>query len=671
MFIQFVKAYYEWMEESGQTINLARNITDYRDIDSTLDQYITHFQNEYLYGLPLYVQGDKRYLVKHVLDVYRSKGTIEGYKLLFRLLYNEDIEIYVPKNDILKTSDGTWVKQKYLEVTYTSNINSLENKLIAGAFSGATAVAENVVKRNINGRFINIIYISNISGDFLLNEPLIPASLYENQASINLNNYPYIVGSVNSVNIIDGGQNFAVGDIINSTVSLGTGARFRVLTVGPKRGITFTLRTPGYGFTANATRIITRTGTEPYQGTNAQFTYSLINQSPVTYSTQIIAGFDTITIDSASYGMYGNSAANVNNAINNAIIYVTTQAGQLSTVLTSNGGVDYISNPYTTVRDLIDGRYVNGTISFSNTSTIVTGTGNNFNTYFANGSFVKIVGGYNANTDTKYDYRIVRDVANGTYMTLDDYPSVNSNTAGKARLAVPLWRASFLTEETLDINGGIKGEDEYVESTAGMGNGSVFTADVLTGGLGYNAGEAISAAKAQAVTNIYIRSGGTGYTNGDVLVFVGGGTTAIANGHVNTYSNGTISSVSIDGEGSGYQTTPVVKVQSTTGSGATLYGQIGVSNSSVIQAQVLKSAVGYEEGYWTTTRGFLNSDKYIQDSYYYQDYSYAIKSSIDFTAYADIMKKVFHIAGNEFFGETYIVDEQDSPTSEGEITITY
>ena len=69
-FIQFVKAYYEWMEsdESDAVIKKARNLLTYRDVDSTLDAYLIHFQNKYLYGIPLYVKGDKRYLIKHILD---------------------------------------------------------------------------------------------------------------------------------------------------------------------------------------------------------------------------------------------------------------------------------------------------------------------------------------------------------------------------------------------------------------------------------------------------------------------------------------------------------------------------------------------------------------------------------------------------------------------------
>ena len=182
MFIQFMRAYYEWMEsnESDAVIRKSRNLLDYRDIDSTLDEYVSHFQNKYLYGMPLNFKGDKRFLIRHILDVYRSKGTIEGYKLLFKLLYGEDVEIYVPKNDVLKASDGTWIQQKYIEITDSPKSFSMESGVIVGVVSGATAVAENFVRRNVNGRYSQAFYVTNIIGTFLLNEALVPQSLVVN-----------------------------------------------------------------------------------------------------------------------------------------------------------------------------------------------------------------------------------------------------------------------------------------------------------------------------------------------------------------------------------------------------------------------------------------------------------------------------------------------------------
>jgi hypothetical protein len=116
-FVLFMKAYYEWLESSGNPVYQARRLYDYRDIDNTLEEFLEFFQKKYLYGIPFNVIANKRFLLKRILDVYRSKGTIQCYRLLFKLLYNEDIEIYLPGRDVLRISDGTWNEPRYLEVS--------------------------------------------------------------------------------------------------------------------------------------------------------------------------------------------------------------------------------------------------------------------------------------------------------------------------------------------------------------------------------------------------------------------------------------------------------------------------------------------------------------------------------------------------------------------------
>ena len=38
-FIAFVKAYYQWMEQTGNPLNISRNLLTYKDIDTTLDDW--------------------------------------------------------------------------------------------------------------------------------------------------------------------------------------------------------------------------------------------------------------------------------------------------------------------------------------------------------------------------------------------------------------------------------------------------------------------------------------------------------------------------------------------------------------------------------------------------------------------------------------------------------
>ena len=110
IFIDFMKAYYEWMETSGNIINVSRSLLEYDDIDQTMETFLKYFKNKYINSLPENILGDKRLLIKHILDLYRSKGADASYKLLFRMIFNEDIDIYVPGQYIFKLSDNDWTE---------------------------------------------------------------------------------------------------------------------------------------------------------------------------------------------------------------------------------------------------------------------------------------------------------------------------------------------------------------------------------------------------------------------------------------------------------------------------------------------------------------------------------------------------------------------------------
>ena len=205
----FMKSYYEWMESEGNPVGEARALFDHRDIDNTTEAFLQHFQKKYLYGIPFNVIINKRFLLKHILDVYRSKGSINCYKLLFRLIYNQDVEVYLPGLDILKPSDGTWVEPKYIEVTASPLLNDFIGQKVIGISSRVTAVIESYTREPINKNIIYTLNISNITPprrDFIIGEKIILADSPITEQEIN--DAPTIIGSLHHVNITNGGEDF-------------------------------------------------------------------------------------------------------------------------------------------------------------------------------------------------------------------------------------------------------------------------------------------------------------------------------------------------------------------------------------------------------------------------------------------------------------------------------
>ena len=113
----FVRAYYEWMETNGQMTDRSKNILDYQDLDKTTDEFYEYFKREILSLFPKNILSDKAITYKRIKDLYRSKGSEESFKLLFRILYNEDIDFYYPSQDILRASDGRWIQEQSIRLT--------------------------------------------------------------------------------------------------------------------------------------------------------------------------------------------------------------------------------------------------------------------------------------------------------------------------------------------------------------------------------------------------------------------------------------------------------------------------------------------------------------------------------------------------------------------------
>ena len=104
-------------------------------------------------------------------------------------------------------------------------------------------------------------------------------------------------------------------------------------------------------------------------------------------------------------------------------------------------------------------------------------------------------------------------------------------------------------------------------------------------------------------------------------------------------ANGTVSALSVITSGYGYVDGEILQFTSTSNA-----QHVGSVRSTV-------GAKGAGAGFYSSTRGFLSDDKYIQDGNYYQTFSYEINSSIDVSKYYDMVKAVVHTAGTALYGK--------------------
>ena len=114
-FILFLEAYYEFLEAQANTtltsnnlVTTAKTLRNIRDVDDSLDRFEKSFYNTYGALVPLEVQSNKALLFKHLLPLYRTKGSENSFKLLFQLVFGEDIDVILPKNNVLRASASNW-----------------------------------------------------------------------------------------------------------------------------------------------------------------------------------------------------------------------------------------------------------------------------------------------------------------------------------------------------------------------------------------------------------------------------------------------------------------------------------------------------------------------------------------------------------------------------------
>lgn len=100
-FVAFVEAYYEYLQNQGVDLTAAK------DLDNTMDEFIQYFKKELAPHLPNIVH-DERFILQHIRDQYLAKGSAASYKLLFRLLFGKNVELFYPGEQMLRASDGRW-----------------------------------------------------------------------------------------------------------------------------------------------------------------------------------------------------------------------------------------------------------------------------------------------------------------------------------------------------------------------------------------------------------------------------------------------------------------------------------------------------------------------------------------------------------------------------------
>lgn len=366
-FIAFIEAYYEYLEQanttlaSGKTVERAKNLLNYVDVDKTIDEFSEQLYSYYLHNFPREAQTDKNVILKRIKDFYRAKGTQKSVDFLMRVLFNEEPTYYYPKNDILRASDGKWYVQRSLRVSDTQ-IDNVSNSSIAafqkyvgtritGLSSNAEATIESTDSYFEFGTRIDELSISSFKGTFEDGETIRTNFTDENGTTRTIKSNVF-GGVVQSVTIVNGGSQYQVGQTVPIITSTGSGAVLRIAQVSAGEVASISVLEGGVGFRENDYVLVTGGFGS---GANAQVSNVVADGTfhPPSYNlvSSIISLEAGTPINNTAYSNLNPAITDpANNWIQNSVsFFVYANTGPAQAFVINNKGSDYAGLPSITI----------------------------------------------------------------------------------------------------------------------------------------------------------------------------------------------------------------------------------------------------------------------------------------------------------------------------------
>ncbi len=276
-FVKFMQDYQRYNLDSG--VNFVLN--NYKDLLYQL-AYNKSYEERILksFGIDVdivetsNIHGELLY--KLMTEFLETRGTKTSFEILFKIMFNKNVEIEYIKDKLFIPSSGTFQQTKLILITGTYPIDF--NTSIRGLRSNNIVNIEEFTPYYINGSRYYIIKCNNIKENFINGEPLevisnygkvtevhVPllkfninngGSLYKKGDVIKINNGKndhFIINSVekgiiSSIDIVDGGINYKIGERIKTINQSHFDARIKNVDINGS--VTeIEIKNPGYVFT--------------------------------------------------------------------------------------------------------------------------------------------------------------------------------------------------------------------------------------------------------------------------------------------------------------------------------------------------------------------------------------------------------------------------------------
>ena len=223
----------------------------YADVDNTVYDFLDKFRDSFMDSLPNTLADGiaKRKLIKNIKDMYAAKGTRDGHKLFFRILFDEEATLIYPRDNMLRVSDGQWSTDKVVRVIEdgTSDFTKAIGQRLTGATSGATALIATIIKFREGADLIAEINVdaNSVTGTFVAGEVVTTTD-----TTLDLEISAIVKGIVTGANVTVGGAYHTTGDPVQVTGGGGNNAASaRVESAGAGSIDEIVIESGGSGYT--------------------------------------------------------------------------------------------------------------------------------------------------------------------------------------------------------------------------------------------------------------------------------------------------------------------------------------------------------------------------------------------------------------------------------------
>lgn len=651
-FVAFLKLYYQYLEQTGKLTNVLKNIPNYIDpdyvVDNNLSNFINAFSSTFLANFPQTMAVNKALLVKHIKDFYISRGSVESYEFLFRILFNEDVTVWNMSQQVLQVSAGNWYQPYVLRIFTNNLISDFEGVEITGVTSYASAVVENADYNTVGDATYTELTLSNLTKNFINGETITAPG--PNGTTLTAT----VLGIIDAIQIVNPGSRYNVGDYVPILANVGFGANAQIATVTSGALVQIGITDGGAGYQISP---------------NWNFTVT---------NSEIPANFEILTVDSSgtlwpNTYFFNDNLANTVNSTNIS----TISSEQISTIFPTN--IPYANCGPITYVHIVNGGQFNGEPDFIVSQNVVIGNANTQIINFGTIGTLDIVNagvGYTVNDDIVFTNLFSSGFGAAAYVS-----AVNANGS----ITQVSWELPHVSGTANVTNGSniIIGKNTQFANTLwandnptlnGSGtyiviNNQVLRVSNIANNTWMNVTSNITNGNANT-QKIYLNGyvlGGYGYTQDDLDT----GGISISINSVSNGSNAVITGDSILGSGATFTSVGSVYgqiesfVMNSFGSEYSAYfpptiDLSGLGDGTATAVPEILGGVFQYPGYYLNEDGFISGRRYIQSAEEYNFYSYMLRSSVAVSAYQQLIYNIIHPAGMNMIG--MMVNDINLPT---------